>query len=249
MDQFEIQVYEGDHNDPGTASVELHSNFVIAGQQEPGYPGETPPTHLLHLTLEPALGVTEWLELGAYLQSFIAPSNGVNYGGWKLRAKLVVPKRMHLPVILGLNTELTLGLNVELANMPHSVEEAPWSTELRPIVEVVAGRFAFSLNPIIGIALSGPEAGKPDLEPAVKGRWNTNLGFAVGLEHFASLGRFDQGFQGLHQEQHLTFAVLDLEPAQGQPESRWELNVGVGRSLTDATPQRWMVKAIVGRSF
>jgi len=47
----------------------------------------------------------------------------------------------------------------------------------------------------------------------------------------------------------MTFAALDLEPAEGQPESGWELNVAVGRSLTDATPQRWLVKAIVGRAF
>ena len=241
MDQFEIQVYEGDHDDPGEASVELHSNYTIAGHQEPSYPGEVPPNHVLHLALEPALGVTRWLELGAYLQGFVAPDNGTRYGGWKLRAKLLLPERLHLPIILG--------LNIEVANMPRAMEEAAWSGELRPIIGVAAGRLVFSINPIIGLALTGPEAGRPDLEPALKARWNTNLGFAVGIEHYASLGRFDQGPLGLHQQQHLTFAVLDLEPAQGQPESGWELSLACGRSMTDATPQRWLVKAILGRAF
>jgi hypothetical protein len=241
MDKFEIQVYQGEHNDPGQPSVELHTNYTIAGHTTPAYPGETPPDQVLRFTLEPALGVTDWLELGAYLQSVVTPAAGAQFGGWKLRTKFIMPERFHLPIILG--------INVELGRVPKSAEEAGWANEFRPIIGIEVGRFGFTFNPIFGFALTGPEAGKPDFEPALKAKWNTNLGFALGLEHYAALGRFDEGFVAFHKQEHLTFAAFDLEPAVGQAESGWELNVAVGRSLTDATPQRWLVKAIVGRAF
>jgi hypothetical protein len=241
MDKFEIQVYQGEHNDPGQASAELHTNYTLSGHKQASYDGETPPNHVLRLTLEPAIGVFDWLELGAYLQAMVAPSQGAEFGGWKLRSKFVVPERYHLPVILG--------INVEIGRVPKSVEEEGWANEFRPIIGVALGRFAFTFNPLFGFALTGPEAGKPDFEPAFKAKWNTHRGFALGLEHYAALGRFDQGFVGLHEQEHVTFAVFDLEPPEGQPGSGWELNLAVGRSFTDATPQRWIVKTIVGRAF
>jgi hypothetical protein len=129
------------------------------------------------------------------------------------------------------------------------VEEEGWANEFRPIIGLPLGRFTFTFNPIFGFALTGPEAGKPDFEPAFKAKWNTNQGFALGFEHYAALGRFDQGFDGARQQEHMTFAVFDLEPAEGKPESGWELNIALGRSLTESTPQRWLAKVILGRAF
>jgi len=185
MDKFEIQVYQGEINNPGQPSAELHTNYTLAGHAQPAYVDETPPDGTLRFTLEPALGVTEWLELGAYLQAMISPSDGAQFGGWKLRTKFVVPARLRLPIVLG--------INVELGRVPKNVEEEGWANEFRPILGVVLGRFGLTVNPVFGFALTGPEAGKPDFEPAFKAKWNTNLGFAVGAEHYAALGRFDQG--------------------------------------------------------
>jgi hypothetical protein len=241
MDKFEIQVYQGEHNDPGQPSVELHSNYTPSGQTAAAYPGEVAPDGVARFTLEPALGVTDWLELGAYLQMMVPPEGGPAWGGGKLRAKFVAPERWQLPLVLG--------LNVELGRVPVRVEEEGWANEFRPIIGFARGRFGLTFNPIFGFALTGPEAGKPDFEPALKAKWNTNRGFALGLEHYAALGRFDQGFRGPHAQEHLTFAAFDLEPPVGQPAGAWELNLGVGRSLTAATPQRWVMKAIVGRAF
>lgn len=241
MDKFEIQVYQGEHNDPGQASVELHSNYTPVGQKTPGYAGETPADGTLRLTLEPALGVTEWFEVGAYLQTMVSPSDNAQFGGWKLRTKFIVPERLKLPV--------TLGINVELGRVPKSVEEFGWANEFRPIISLNLGRFGLTFNPIFGFSLTGPEAYKPDFEPAFKAKWDTNKGFALGFEHYAALGRFDQGFVSRRQQEHLTFLVFDLEPADGQPPIPWELNIAVGRALTDVTAQQWLVKAIVGRAF
>jgi hypothetical protein len=171
----------------------------------------------------------------------VSPDHGVEFGGWKLRTKFILPARLGLPVVLG--------INVEIGRVPKAVEEEGWANEFRPIIGLPLGPLTFTFNPIFGFSLTGPEAGKPDFEPAGKIKWNSRLGFALGLEHYAALGRFDQGFAALRQQEHVTFVAFDLEPAPGQAESPWELNVAVGRSFTDATPQRWLVKAIVGRAF
>jgi hypothetical protein len=241
MDKFEIQVYQGEHNDPWRPSLELHSNYTPVGHSVPAYPGETPPDRALRFTLEPALGITDYLEIGAYLQTMVTPSEGVQFGGWKLRAKFIAPERPKLPVVLG--------INVELGRVPAKVEEEGWANEFRPIIGVELGRLGLFFNPIFGFALTGSEKFKPDFEPAFKAKWNTNPGFALGAEHYAALGRFDKGFDSAAQQEHLTFVVFDLEPPVGAAPSVWELNVAVGRSLTEATPQKWVMKAIVGHSF
>lgn len=240
-DQFEIQVYEGDHNAPFQPSVELHSNYTVAGHKAPAYPGETAPDRALRFTLEPALGITDWLEIGAYLQTMASPSEGGQFSGWKLRAKFVVPARMKLP--------MTLGINIEVGRVPRHVEETGWANEFRPILAFDLGRLGLAFNPLVGYALTGPEAFKPDFEPAMKAKWNTQMGFALGFEHYTSLGRFDLGFAPLSKQEHLTFAAFDLEPACDGPPSPWELNIAVGTALTESTPQHWIVKTIIGRSF
>ena len=67
LDRFEIQVYQADVNEPGQFGVEVHANYTVKGETVPVYPGEVPPDQVFRLTLEPALGVTRWLELGGYL--------------------------------------------------------------------------------------------------------------------------------------------------------------------------------------
>lgn len=244
-DQFEIQVYEGDHDRPWQPSLELHTNYTLQGQSTPAYDGETPPDGALRMTLEPALGITEWLEVGAYLQGMATGHAGAEFAGWKLRAKTVVPERLKLPVVLG--------LNVEVGRVPRSVDQDGWANEFRPILGKRFGRVGATLNPLFGFPLTGASAFKPDFSPAGKVKVVTDLGFALGAEYYAGLGRFDQGLLPLSQQEHLAFAAFDLarmeEGEEEEEESEWELNVALGRSLTDATAQTWIGKVIVGRAF
>lgn len=136
--------------------------------------------------------------------------------------------------------------------MPANLEEAGWANEFRPIIGIDVGRVGLTLNPIFGYALTGPEAFKPELEPAFKVKASSDRGFALGLEYYAGLGRFDEGLLPLPEQEHLLFAAFDLEPPPGaspQDVFPWELNVGLGKALTQVTGPQWVVKAIVGRSF
>ena len=243
MDQFEIQVYENDLNRPGQFGLETHLNYTIDGHRAPAYPGEQPPNHVSRVTFEPALGLTEFMELGGYLQNMINGDGRYKFSGVKLRAKFVLPTRY--------TGNFFFGINVELGRVPRAVEEEGWANEFRPIAGYYNGRWLFDVNPIIGYALSGPDKFKPDFEPAAKVGFNTQKGFMVGAEYYAGLGLLTSP-SPIHQQDHLAFLTFDLaEPAAASPEadSPWELNVGVGKSLTEATPQQWIVKSIVGYSF
>lgn len=242
LDLFEIQVYQSEVNAPGQVGLELHTNHTLRGQKAEEWDGQVPAHRASRMTLEPAVGVTEWLELGAYFQMLHAPDYGVRYGGSKLRAKMVVPER-----IAGRGM---FGLNIEVGRVPKAVEEDGWANELRPIVGYKDDRFLVSFNPIIGYAFTGPERFRLHFEPALKGWVNTQLGFAVGAEYYAGLGLIDRGFSKLKEQEHLALLAFDLaEKAGAKEESGWELNVAVGRGFGPSTAQEWLLKTIVGKSF
>ncbi len=240
FDRFEIQVYEPEINAPGHFGVELHSNFTASGDRQPAYPGEIPPGRTARFTIEPAYGVTSWLEFGAYLQMLIAPAQGAHFGGVKARANMVAPK------LLG--EDFFLGLNVEVGRVPVEVEQAGWANELRPFLGYANGWVLVDLNPIIGYALSGKDSFRVDLEPAAKVALNTQQGFAVGVEYYAELGFIDAVLP-LRDQAHYLFGVVDLVPPRGRPASEWEVNLAVGGGLTHGSDQQLILKTIVGRSF
>lgn len=239
LDRFEVQVYEADINDPGQFALEAHANFTARGERQPAYPGETPPHHAFRLTLEPALGVTRWLELGAYLQTQAAPGRGYDVVGGKLRVKLIAPHG---------ETGLFYGLNVEVGRVSKAVEEQAWGSELRPILGWTDGTWSLAVNPIFGSSLSGPEKLRLDLEPAAKASWNTGLGFAVGAEWYAELG-FVDALLPFSRQAHYLLAVVDLAELPGREPGPWELDLAVGGGISTAADQQLLVKMILGRSF
>ena len=74
FDPFEIQVYDGATNQPGEASLELHTNYHHAPSRPVPEGPELPTGKQLHFTLEPALGVTSFWELGLNYEVGFLPS-------------------------------------------------------------------------------------------------------------------------------------------------------------------------------
>jgi hypothetical protein len=235
VDAFEIQVYEGDINAPGRPGLEIHANLVAAGDETPSPPARIAEDGLARLTLEPSLGILEWWEVGAYLQTALDPGGPEgHFGGFKLRSKWIVPRRWTGNFIVGLNVEVGRGTAVFGSD--------DWDTEFRPILVWSAGRWLVAANPMFGWALSGPDrAGEPDFEPAAKLRADTGLGFGAGLEYYAGLGR-PSALPPVEQQEHVLYLVADLLDA------RFDANLGLGRGLTDVSND-WTVKLIVGIGF
>jgi hypothetical protein len=242
IDRHEIQVYEEDVNDPGHFGLELHTNYAHGGRKTPDYAGELAPAGVTRFTLEPAYGLSENAELGAYLQMALGPDGQAHWAGAKLRVKLRAPQKLW-------NLKVFMGLNIELGAVPKTVEEAGWANEFRPFIGWRNRWILVDFNPIFGYALSGKDAFKPDFEPAGKVSVDTQHGVAVGAEYYAGIGPLGTTLLPLSQQEHLLFGVLDLAAAKGTPLGEWEVNLAVGKALTHAAGTDWVAKTIVGRSF
>jgi hypothetical protein len=236
QDRFEIQVYDSLTAPPGGVGVELHANVVADGTRSPSPEGELPTQSVLHLTAEPHLGLAPWTEVGCYLQT--AVRDGVfDWAGFKARWKVRLPRKLA-------GDRIGLALNMELSDVPARYEANVWGSELRPIVDLRAGRFYASINPIVAIDLAGPLAGHPQFEPAAKLALEVGAAIAVGLEYYGAIGPFDAPLPWSGQT-HRLFAVLDWAHPLGHGGAAVDLNVGAGYNLP-GTGDRWVVKAIVG---
>lgn len=226
LDPFEIQVYDGSADRRGEAGLEVHVNGVLRGLKTAVYP-ELPPDHQWHLTLEPSYGVTDYWELGGYLQTALLPDGTADYAGAKLRSKFVLPA-----------PELRLGVNFELSLLPARYEAGRWGGEIRPIVGWETDRFIVVTNPILSLSLTG---GEVDFEPC--GMAKVKLGpVALGVEYYAGLGALlSPEAAGL--QQHYVFEALDLLSVP-----RFELNAAVGEGLTRSS-NALIAKMIVGYTF
>lgn len=234
VDPFEIQVYEGDINDPAQAGVEVHTNLTADGRSEPAFSGEVVPHGLLRITLEPSFGILTWWELGAYLQTAVQTGESEGrFAGFKLRTKFIVPRQRTGDFILGLNIEVGRGVA--------ALGSAEWGTEVRPIVTFTRGRWLLAANPIFGWALTGDRHLVPELEPAFKLRANAGRYVGLGLEYYAGFGVLS-AVPAVDQQEHVLYLIGDLL------EGPVDLNVGVGRGLTSATDD-WTIKTIVGYAF
>jgi len=233
QDPFEIQVYDSDTAPRGQAGIEVHANYFIRGI---GAMGPVLPTDgVFHLTFEPHLGVTEWAEMGGYLQTAMRPDGSFEYGGAKLRFKARLPNRA-----AGL---VGFALNTEIAAIPRSYSDSRFGMELRPIIDLWADRFYLSVNPIVDIDYEGNRAGQPQFEPAAKGDWlfmHRQLG--LGIEYYSAIGPVTDPTPP-SQQVHRLFAVIDLQDLHVGSASL-AINAGLGYGV--AAGERWIVKLIVG---
>ena len=225
QDAFEIQVYDAVTAGPLEPGLEIHLNHFLQGTTTPSEAGEVPTEHLTHLTFEPHLGLTHWWEVGMYLQTVLRPDGGWDSGGVKLRTKFRWPD----PV-----GAFRFALNIEVARVSKRYEADGWSGELRPIVDARWGRWYVAVNPILSFTFAGPDAWKPNLEPAFKASFDVQSSWAIGLETYSAFGPIGS-FLPWDQQVHRIFAVVDAS---------WNwfaLNFGVGYGTG---PEKWIVKAI-----
>ena len=230
QDAFEIQVYDAETARAGEPGLEMHLNHFLEGTTAPSPEGEVPTDHLTHLTFEPHLGVTDWWELGMYLQFALRPDGGWDTGGIKLRSKW----RLLEP--LG---AFRLALNIELARVSKLYEAAGWGGELRPVVDARWGPLYLAANPIVSFAFAGPEAWKPVFEPAFKVSLDVARPLALGLEEYSSFGVIGD-FLPAPEQTHRLFAVTDITAGVVG------INLGVGYGFVG--PEKWILKAIISIS-
>jgi hypothetical protein len=213
VDAFEIQVYASDTAPRGEAGLEIHANHHFVDDS--------------HLTFEPHYGLTDWIELGGYLQTALVDDDPA-FGGVKLRVKVRLPDKLW-------HDRIGLAVNTEVSWVPAQFEPDQWGSEIRPIADFSSGRWYASINPILAIDLAGDIAGIPQLEPAAKLSLRPAPRFAIGFEAYTEFGPLD----ALGSEKAATLlAALDYAGRH------IDLNVGVGPSW--GTSDVAIIKLILG---
>lgn len=234
LDAFEIQVYDGTANQPGVPGLELHVNAVASGRGDAIAP-ELAPNHQSHLTLEPSLGLLRWWEVGGYLQTALRPDGTYEYAGTKLRSKFVTPSSP--------GDRVRLGVNFEVAFAPEHYDRNRWGMEMRPIAAYEDARWLFAVNPIVDVALAGPDSHQgPSFQPAAMAALKVLGAASLGIEYYGECGPLS-GFLPWREQEHYLFEVLNLLALP-----HVELNAGIGEGLTAAS-NSLTVKVIVGYSW
>jgi hypothetical protein len=230
QDNYEIQVYGSELVAPRATMVELHSNFTTRGSMDPfgSY-------HALHETVEITHGFNDFFELGFYQFTSLQPTGGFQYVGNHIRPRFAIPARYHLPVGLSLSQEI----GYERSDFSPDT----WTWEVRPIIDKTMGRLYWSINPVLGFVLSGPNKGKsPDFSPQVQVGFDLSSKFNLAVEYYGTTGTLAHS-EPFNQTQQYLFPALNINfgPA-------WEFNIATGIPLTSVT-DRVAVKMIIGHRF
>jgi hypothetical protein len=228
----EIQVYDADINSPGQFSLQLHNNFTPIGRELPNFERGIAPNRTLNGVPEWAYGVTDWLELGAYVPLYSWTGNGrFLIDGAKLRAELVVPHAQDRSFFYGVNFELSFNARYW--------EPTRNSGEIRPIIGGRIGPMDLIINPILDTSFQG--LGSLDFAPAARIAYNFSESWAAALEHYADYGRLSH-FDPLSRQQQTLFAVVDYKG------DRVSVEFGIGHGFTAAS-DALVLKMILSRDF
>jgi hypothetical protein len=212
----EIQVYDAEINERGKFNVVWHNNYTPIGRKEADFPGGVVPNHSLIGVPEWAYGVSDWLELGAYVPLYsLTDGHRFLINGAKLRTLFVVPRAKKRTFFYGVNFELSY-------NSRHW-ETSRWSGEVRPIVGVHLGPVDLVLNPILDTDFNGFK--NLDFAPAARVAYNFSETWTAALEHYADFGKVS-GFATVKDQQQVTFAVMDYNR---DPNS---VEFGIGHGFT-----------------
>ncbi len=229
----EIQVYMDEINAPGVFGLDLHTNYVVTGSRVPDYPGAQAPGRVLRITPEFSYGLTPNWELGAYLLTSRDAHGGATLDGEKLRMKFIATKAA--------DATYFWGANLEVGKVNFRLDENPWNAELKGMFGYHGQRWTLAVNPNVAWKISGPVASPTSFHLDSKIAYKVHDGMELGLESYNELGVVGR-LGHLGEQSQTLFAVVDTT-VHGV-----DLNVGVGRGLTNAS-DRWLLKAIVNVPF
>lgn len=227
----EVQVYMDEHNKPGEIGLDVHNSYVFSGDATPAYAGEQPGVHRYRITPEFALGLTDSLELGAYLPLATIGNDGVmRADGVKFRIKYIAPRKD--------SQKWFWGANFEIGRVAHRLDENPWNAEFKGIGGIHAGKWTAALNANIDFKISGPAPAPASLELASKLNYALTPRLRVGVENYTGMGEF-RHLGRFGSSEQASYATLDTLVG------KWDLNFGIGRGY-GANADKWIAKFIIG---
>ena len=228
----EIQVYDGSIAAVREFTLTLHTNYVIAGNDQAAFPGAVVADHSLNGVPEFAYGVADWFEAGLYLPVWsVDAQSGLGYDGFKLRALFVSPHADERAFAYGVNLEFSV-------NAPRW-DTTKFTSEIRGILAWHLGRVDLIVNPIFDTWYDG--IANLVFAPCARVDYNANKLWTFALEQYSDFGPV-KDFYPWDEQSHQLYAVVDRHW------TRWDAEFGVGAGLTSASDE-WTVKLILTTSL
>ena len=234
----EIAVFTDEFEKKGEVGYELHLNYAARARKTPDYPGEQPPHRVFRVMPEVAWGIADKWNLGVHVPfSYSLNARSFSLDGLKIR-----PHNLNV-IEHSPDSSTYYGANYEIAIYDKRITESRYNGELRGILGHKHGDWKFTLNPIINQALFKNPNGRP-LELEVFGQVIREFGddFALGVEHYSSLGRLSRPTFGPGSEQ-ISYLVAEFKTKK-----HYEFHLGVGHGWTAPADKR-AFKALIGFPF
>ena len=227
----EIQVYMDEMNKAGHFGLDTHVNYVASGDRVADFAGQEQNLHRVRVTPEWSYGLTDHIELGAYLPLMTGVDGHFAADGVKGRIKFIAPRP---------ETQTWFcGVNFELGRVAHRLDENPWNAELKWIAGTHNGPWTLAANANFDWAVKGPNTGPTTLQIATKATYDIAPDFAIGVESYNDLGPVRHLGGDLTRQEQALYLVVDKTFGD------WDLDFGVGRGYGD-NPDKWTIKAIIG---
>ena len=196
---FELEVYPATTEGQGVHEVESNTSFVANGRTESGPPeeGEPPRNHLLRTSLEYNYGVTDMIDVAAYLDLQHPNGEEVEYAGTRVRARGALWEKGRFPVDLGWYLE---------AEMPHNTASS-LELEFRPILSRDLGRFSVDLNPSFELPTVSSERRTLEFNYGARVYYRLSRNFVPGVEFFGGIGQI-RDVESSREQEHYIFPVV-----------------------------------------
>lgn len=158
QDPFELEVYTPRIASPGEWELGINTNYVATGSTVPDGPF-APTDRQTRTAIELGHGLNDRVEIAAYALTASRPGQGLEWAGWRLRARVRSPVRPTSPFSYGVNVE------VEATNTAYGEHEH--AVEVAPIIAWTRGRVALTVDAPFARALGGNDKKEWEFEPKV----------------------------------------------------------------------------------
>jgi hypothetical protein len=201
---FELEVYPATTEGKGVHEIENLTTFVANGRDEPEGEEEAPRHRLLRSSVEYNYGLTDNIDVAAYLDVVRANGEDVEYAGSRFRGRGALWEKGRFPLDVGWYLE---------AELPHN-EESDLELEFRPIVSRDVGRFSFDLNPIFELPTVSEERRTLEFNYGARVYYRLSRNWVPGVEFYGDIGQI-RDIAPARAQEHYVLPLLYGRIARG----------------------------------
>jgi len=198
---FELEVYPATTEGQGLHEIENTTTFVANGRKDDT---DEPRHRLLRTSLEYDYGLTDKIDLAAYLDLQRPNGEDLEYAASRFRARGALWDKGRFPVDLGWYLE---------AELPHD-GASDLELDFRPLVSRDVGRFSFDLNPGFELPTVSEERRTLEFNYAARVYYRWSRRFVPGLEFYGDIGQI-RTIDPSRDQEHYVFPVLYGRLARG----------------------------------